>query len=243
MVLDRLKDIALSQGLDEGLSSCVARLAQKHPRPSRTDVEADPQATTARRQTQRVMKGEQAETAPTQMAHSRGFPWKIAGSLASVGGLLYLLILVAPAAKNKDEPPPAQGKIQVQEPKSKNAPKTTMPQTPNTPKQAEPLESAQKKSIPPTPPAPSKKRASDSAKKEKVSANQGFGKLNLNSKPWAWVEIDGNPLGKTTPVVLPQIPAGPHTIRLRNGDQGLEKTIQIFIKAKETTREFIDLTR
>ena len=93
-----------------------------------------------------------------------------------------------------------------------------------------PCEIAQKKSIPPTPPAPSKKRASDSAKKEKVSANQGFGKLNLNSKPWAWVEIDGNPLGKTTPVVLPQIPAGPHTIRLRNGDQGLEKSIQIFIK-------------
>lgn len=81
--------------------------------------------------------------------------------------------------------------------------------------------------------------ASKSASKK---SNEGFGTLFLESEPWAYVSIDGAPLGSHTPLLGLRLPAGKHRVELKNPVLGLQKTMNITIRAGEEARHYLDLT-
>jgi hypothetical protein len=61
----------------------------------------------------------------------------------------------------------------------------------------------------------------------------GEGFLNINSIPPSTCFLDGKSLG-TTPKVHVSVPAGAHTVKFVNTDQGLTKTISVNVGAGET---------
>lgn len=81
-----------------------------------------------------------------------------------------------------------------------------------------------------------------SPKREPNAKNEGFGMLFLESEPWAYVSIDGAPLGSHTPLLGLRLPAGSHRLDLKNPVLGLQKTMDVTIRAGEESRHFLDLT-
>lgn len=75
-----------------------------------------------------------------------------------------------------------------------------------------------------------------------VVQNQGFGMLFLETEPWAYVSIDGAPLGSHTPLLGLRLPAGTHQLELKNPVLGLQKSLKVEIRAGEDARHFLDLT-
>jgi len=76
----------------------------------------------------------------------------------------------------------------------------------------------------------------------KASASTGkTGTLQINSRPWSEVSVDGRPVGNTPQRAL-QLSAGRHKIKLTNPELGLSKTIRIKIKAGETLTKIETLT-
>jgi serine/threonine-protein kinase len=77
-----------------------------------------------------------------------------------------------------------------------------------------------------------------------IKASSGTGKmgtLQINSRPWSEISVDGRPVGNTPQRAL-QLSAGRHKIKLTNPDLGLSKTIRIKIKAGETVTKIETLT-
>ena len=71
-------------------------------------------------------------------------------------------------------------------------------------------------------------------------AHTAYGTLNLQSAPWALVEIDGKPVGQT-PIVDYRISAGRHKVTLAN--PGLpKKTIKIVVPANQPLNQTVTLT-
>jgi serine/threonine protein kinase len=60
------------------------------------------------------------------------------------------------------------------------------------------------------------------------------GKLTLSTTPWSQV-FEGNKKLGETPLVELSLPVGKHTLRLKNDERGLAKTISVEIKAGKTT--------
>ena len=60
------------------------------------------------------------------------------------------------------------------------------------------------------------------------------GKLTLSTTPWSQVFEGGRMLGET-PLVEFALPVGKHTLRLKNAERGLSKTIVVDIKPNKTT--------
>ena len=60
------------------------------------------------------------------------------------------------------------------------------------------------------------------------------GKLTLSTTPWSQVFEGGRLLGET-PLVELALPVGKHTLRLKNAERGLSKTIVVDIKPNKTT--------
>ena len=63
---------------------------------------------------------------------------------------------------------------------------------------------------------------------------KGMGKLTLKTTPWTSVFLSGKKLGDTPLVDLP-VPVGTYVLKLSNPDTGLETSIEVEIKAGQTT--------
>jgi len=70
----------------------------------------------------------------------------------------------------------------------------------------------------------------------KPKTPRAYGKVNINSVPWAKIFIDGRNTGRTTPATGVRLTVGKHRIRLVNPDAGLEKTVTVRVKKGKTHR-------
>jgi len=84
--------------------------------------------------------------------------------------------------------------------------------------------------------------SSDGAGRKSITAElvQLFGELTINTRPWAFVFVDGEKIGMT-PLAGVRLPAGEHEVTLANPKQELRKRLKVVIKPDETTRIVIDL--
>ena len=70
-------------------------------------------------------------------------------------------------------------------------------------------------------------------KQGRNAATTKTGTLDLLSKPWAYVTIDGKETGKTTPLMNYKLPAGEHEIHLTNLNFKFDRKFKITIKPGE----------
>jgi serine/threonine-protein kinase len=82
----------------------------------------------------------------------------------------------------------------------------------------------------PPPPTPEPER----------SPSHGPGYLSLVTSPWTNVTLDGRALGET-PLVRVSLPAGTHTLRLRNPEAGIDESYEVTIRSGETTTRRLGL--
>ncbi len=68
----------------------------------------------------------------------------------------------------------------------------------------------------------------------------GPGFLSLVTSPWTQVTVDGRAIGET-PLVRVSLPAGTHTLRLRNSEADIDETYEVTIRAGETTSRRLGL--
>jgi len=68
-----------------------------------------------------------------------------------------------------------------------------------------------------------------------------YGYLNLNSKPWARVFIDGRDTGGTTPMLHHRLPVGRHRITLINGRFGINREFWVDVRPNRTSQLIVDL--
>ena len=66
------------------------------------------------------------------------------------------------------------------------------------------------------------------------------GRLTLSTTPWTRVTLNGRVLGDTPLVELP-LPAGRHVLKLNNDEKGINRTIEVEIKAGQTTAKKLSL--
>ncbi|MBK7858814.1 MAG: serine/threonine protein kinase [Archangiaceae bacterium] len=76
--------------------------------------------------------------------------------------------------------------------------------------------------------------ADDPAKHAAPVKKLARGRLNLSTKPWASVFLGKQRLGDT-PLKDVSLPAGHHLLRLVNAEEGIDSSIEVEIKANETT--------
>jgi serine/threonine-protein kinase len=88
--------------------------------------------------------------------------------------------------------------------------------------------------------APSAQRQPDRRRRRQAAAApKGSGKLFLNTDPWTFVRLGPRSLGQT-PLVDVELPAGRHTLRLREGN-GETHRIRVRIRPNEATKKFLEL--
>lgn len=75
----------------------------------------------------------------------------------------------------------------------------------------------------------------------RLKRRQEFGYLTLTSTPWAEVFIDNRRVASSTPLRKHRLPAGPHTVLLKNPAQKLQKSLRVEIKPNETLQRRIRL--
>jgi serine/threonine-protein kinase len=75
----------------------------------------------------------------------------------------------------------------------------------------------------------------EKAKAEKPAAAQGAGRLELAVAPWGEVLVDGKSRGLSPPLRVLEIPAGPHTIEIRNSTFPAH-VARVEVKAGEAVR-------
>lgn len=95
-------------------------------------------------------------------------------------------------------------------------------------------------------PAPTSKRASPQAPVVEPVAvplppppRVPSGVLNVNSKPWAKVYVDGKLVAKETPLRAHRLPIGPHAVELERPD-GKRASFTVEIKENETTTKMFE---
>ncbi|MCP4504479.1 MAG: PEGA domain-containing protein [Deltaproteobacteria bacterium] len=62
------------------------------------------------------------------------------------------------------------------------------------------------------------------------------GTITINTKPWAKIFVDGQPLG-STPIFKVKIKAGRHKVRLLNEAKGIDVTKSIVVKPGKLTKK------
>ena len=67
------------------------------------------------------------------------------------------------------------------------------------------------------------------------------GYLNLNSKPWAHVYVDGRDTGRETPLLKERLTAGRRRLTLINAKFGINKDIWVDIRPERTSTVIVDL--
>jgi serine/threonine-protein kinase len=70
----------------------------------------------------------------------------------------------------------------------------------------------------------------------------GDGSLSVGSSPWTEVYVDGIKLGQT-PIVRHALPAGKHELRLINEEKGLDRTLNVEVRAGREAKEYLKLGR
>ena len=245
MAKDKLDEMLLNRGLDDGLSRVVARAVRAAPRRTVTPPKND-----GRRRTQRVLG---LASAPT-VIRKRPQPKRTAAAAAAAAVVVVVVATAAAlgawrqppseltetlppeplpvAAVVKPPPvvaaivPPIAAPIAALIPDApKTPPTTTRPPIKATTPRDKPVVAA----IVPSPPVP--------------PVAEGFGRLSLNAEPWARVSVGGVVVDEETPLVGLPLPAGKHTVVLENPVAGLKKTIVVDIVKDMHERRFIDLTR
>lgn len=84
-------------------------------------------------------------------------------------------------------------------------------------------------------------RISKQDEKIETDAKQfGYGTLDLNSKPWSEVEIDGVATGQYTPLNNVRVTAGLHRVTFRNPTVDMEKTVEVEVKPGQHVTKTID---
>jgi len=78
------------------------------------------------------------------------------------------------------------------------------------------------------------------AAETQAAAQTGSGHLTLDTVPWSEVVLGGRVLG-TTPLIGVELPAGTHTLVLRNPEQGIETRYRVRIEAGSTTTRRLGL--
>ena len=68
----------------------------------------------------------------------------------------------------------------------------------------------------------------------------GEGTLQVNSRPWSQVWVDGRLIGNT-PQMNISLPAGRYRVTLVNPDFNIRETVTVQITAGETTRKIVTL--
>ena len=89
----------------------------------------------------------------------------------------------------------------------------------------------------PSPPTRAPPAAEASAGSAAATAT---GLLTLRTRPWARVTVDGDPYG-STPLFRVRLPVGTRTVRLVNEAKGLERTVDVEVRAGQTTKLDLDL--
>ncbi len=90
----------------------------------------------------------------------------------------------------------------------------------------------------PAAPAPNPPPAAPPAGTKAPAAQKG--KLTLSTTPWTRVSLGGRALGDTPLVEVP-LPAGKHVLKLTNEDKGISRSIEVEIKAGQTTTKKLSL--
>lgn len=70
---------------------------------------------------------------------------------------------------------------------------------------------------------------------------EGYGRLSINSEPWARVSIDGVVVAPETPLVSFIVAAGRHTVLLENPVYGLRKSVVVDVVKDGKHRLSVDL--
>lgn len=243
VVRDRLLQVAIERGLDDGLRRIVSRAVRQAPR-----RELSPFAPDVRRRTQRVTGMANADTVRRlsgETTDRRGLAAAgLVGLTLAVG--VALAVVVAPtwgaappglddAGALIDAPPPTTAPPPTPAP----APPPTIAPPPTAPPPPTPPPTSTRPRPTPTPPAPPSPSPSPSPVAPPVMA--GIGHLSLTSEPWGRVLVDGVVVAKETPLVRFALPAGPHEVVVENPVLGLSKRLPITIAPDEHARRFVDL--
>jgi serine/threonine-protein kinase len=236
VVRDRLLQVAIERGLDDGLRRIVARAVRQAPR-----RELSPMAPDVRRRTQRVTGMATADTVrrmPGETTGRRGLAAAgLVGLVLAVG--VTLAVVVAPSWTAT--PPPLET-IDVLHPSPPvQSPPSPPVQSPPSPPPLTP--SPVKSSSPPrpTPTTPRVPRPPAAPPPVAAIVPVGVGHLSLTSEPWGRVLVDGVVVAKETPLVRFALPAGTHVVVVENPVLGLKKTVPITIAPDEHVRRFVDL--
>jgi len=67
-----------------------------------------------------------------------------------------------------------------------------------------------------------------------VTPKFSYGFLNINSMPWALVEIDGKKLAHETPLFDVKVRTGNHRLRFFNPTLNIEKIVKVRVRANQT---------
>jgi eukaryotic-like serine/threonine-protein kinase len=162
-----------------------------------------------------------------------------------IGGSTWLL---GPwRAETKPPPVAAVGTVQPAAGTARPA-STPRPSTPDAASSAPADSRARVAAVPRTPGRTSPKTAQRPKKAPaKLAADQArpptpteFGRLTLNTSPWAIVHIDGKKVG-VTPIVEHRLSAGAHEVQLRNPDQNLSRTTRVEIPANGHVKKTLTL--
>ena len=76
----------------------------------------------------------------------------------------------------------------------------------------------------------------------KQTSPVAFGSLDVGSRPWTRILVDGRLVAESTPVRGIRLPAGRHTVTMENSDANLRTQRRVLIRPGVTTRLFVDLT-
>ena len=63
-----------------------------------------------------------------------------------------------------------------------------------------------------------------------------YGLLQVNSKPWTRIAIDGRDTGLNTPQLSIRLPVGRHQVTLSNTKFNINKTFAVTVRADRPTR-------
>jgi hypothetical protein len=115
-------------------------------------------------------------------------------------------------------------------------------ETPEAPA-VEPIAAPLVEAPPRTPaPAPAQPQKRERARTREDPPNAAVGYLSVDTRPWTEVQVDARSIG-TTPLERVPLPRGRHRITLTNATYGIEKTIEVVIRAREvsTIRRTLDV--
>ncbi len=252
-VRDRLLQVAIERGLDDGLRRIVARAVRQSPR-----RELSPIAPDVRRRTQRVTGMATADTVrrmPGETTGRRGLAAAgLVGLVLAVGVTLAVAVAPswsagppAPAPVVVPPPPPsapspslpAPAPAPAPSPSPSPSPSTVVAPSPSPSPLPSPTPSPRPRPAPSSPSTPSPSPSPSPA--PSPAAVAGVGHLSITSEPWGRVVVDGVVVAKETPLVRYAVPAGHHVVVVENPVLGLKKTVPITIAPDEHARRFVDL--